>query len=39
MNGFLSYGESHKLKGSDGLRKRASKGAESVASDANLQVN
>ena len=25
MNGFLSYGESHKLRGSDGLRKGSSK--------------
>ncbi|MEC8090328.1 MAG: hypothetical protein VX094_01525 [Bacteroidota bacterium] len=36
MNGFLSYGESHKLRGSDGLRKGRQKGAESVASDANF---
>ena len=26
MNGFLSYGESHKLRGSDGLRKGRQKG-------------
>lgn len=36
MNGFLSYGESHKLRGSDGLRKGRQKGAESVGSDANF---
>ena len=36
MNGFLSYGESHKLRGSDGLRKGRQKGAESVASDGNF---
>ena len=36
MNGFLSYGESHKLRGSDGLRNGRQKGAESVASDANF---
>ena len=34
MNGFLSYGEGHKLRGSDGLRKGRQKGAESVGSDA-----
>ena len=36
MNGFLSYVESHKLRGSDGLRKGRQKGAESVGSDANF---
>ena len=36
MNGFLSYGESRKLRGSDGLRKGRQKGAESVGSDANF---
>ena len=36
MNGFLSYGESYKLRGSDGLRNGRQKGAESVASDANF---
>ena len=36
MNGFLSYGESHKLRGSDGLRKGRQKGAESVGTDANF---
>ena len=36
MNGFLSYGEGHKLRGSDGLRKGRQKGAESVGSDANF---
>ena len=36
VNGFLSYGESHKLRGSDGLRKGRQKGAESVGSDANF---
>ena len=36
MNGFLSYGESHKLRGSDGLRKGRQKGAESVGSDTNF---
>ena len=36
MNGFLSYGDSHKLRGSDGLRKGRQKGAESVGSDANF---
>lgn len=36
MNGFLSYEESHKLRGSDGLRKGRQKGAESVGSDANF---
>ena len=36
MNGFLSYSESHKLRGSDGLRKGRQKGAESVGSDANF---
>lgn len=36
MNGFLSYGDSHKLRGSDGLRKGRQKGAESVGSDVNF---
>ena len=36
MNGFLSYGESYKLRGSDGLRKGRQKGAESVGSDTNF---
>lgn len=36
MNGLLSYGEGHKLRGSDGLRKGRQKGAESVGSDANF---
>ena len=36
MNGFLSYGDSYKLRGSDGLRKGRQKGAESVGSDANF---
>ena len=36
MNGFLSYGESHKLRGSDGLRQGRQKGAETVGSDANF---
>ena len=36
MNGFLSFGESHKLRGLDGLRKGRQKGAESVGSDANF---
>ena len=36
MNGFLSYREGHKLRGSDGLRKGRQKGAESVGSDANF---
>ncbi|MGB1433294.1 MAG: hypothetical protein ACPG9J_00365 [Flavobacteriaceae bacterium] len=36
MNGFLSYGDSHKLRGLDGLRKGRQKGAESVGSDVNF---
>ena len=36
MNGFLSYDDSHKLRGSDGLRKGRQKGAESVGSDTNF---
>ena len=36
MNGFLSYGDSYKLRGSDGLRKGRQKGAESVGSDTNF---
>lgn len=36
MNGFLSYGESHKLRGLDGLRKGRQKGAESVGTDVNF---
>jgi hypothetical protein len=36
MNGFLSYGESYKLRGSDGLRKGRQKGAESLGSDTNF---
>ena len=36
MNGFLSYGERHKLRGLDGLRKGRQKGAESIGSDANF---
>lgn len=38
MNGFLSYGDSHKLRGLDGLRKGRQKGAESVGSDVNFAV-
>ena len=36
INGFLSYGDSHKLRGLDGLRKGRQKGAESVGSDVNF---
>ena len=36
MNGFLSYGDSHKLRGLDGLRKGRQQGAESVGSDVNF---
>ncbi|MDG1685550.1 MAG: hypothetical protein P8H63_05890 [Flavobacteriaceae bacterium] len=36
MNGFLSYGESHKIRGLDGLRKGRQKGAESVGTDVNF---
>ena len=36
MNGFLSYGDSYVLRGSDGLRKGRQKGAESVGSDTNF---
>jgi hypothetical protein len=36
MNGFLSYSESHKLRGLDGLRKGRQKGAESVGTDVNF---
>lgn len=36
MNGSISYGDSHKLRGSDGLRKGRQKGAESVGSNPNF---